>query len=141
MKAKLNSTRLAELVAQLMSDKIAHEITIYDLREKSTITDYFVICTCNSDTHVQAVSDHIEHELSSQHNQNANGHEGYTNANWILLDYGDIVAHIFRAEVREHYDLDGLWGDAPHRTFSSDPETHTVAGGTPRRRLHLRLVQ
>ncbi len=96
-----------------MQEKKAQEIAVIDLRGiKNSIADFFVVCSGNSDTQVDAISDSIEDEVFKQSHQNVWRKEGKINKEWILLDYADVVAHIFKKDKRSHYGLEDLWGDA-----------------------------
>lgn len=96
-----------------MLEKKAHNISVLDLREvKNAIADYFVICSGNSETQVDAISESIEDEVNKASRQNPWHKEGQQNKEWILLDYLDVVCHIFRKDKREFYDLEEFWGDA-----------------------------
>jgi len=108
---KISSQRLANLVGRHALEKKASEIKVLDLRRLSDITDYFVICSAEVELHARAIADHIIESLKKRgvrpwHN------EGYQNSKWILLDYVDVVVHIFLKETREFYELERLWGDA-----------------------------
>ncbi|WP_425060645.1 Ribosomal silencing factor RsfS [Sporomusa carbonis] len=103
--------KLAELVAQAASDKKARDIVIMDLTGISPVTDYFVICSANSTTQVQAIADNIEEQLAEQGIKSFRK-EGYREARWVLIDYGNCVAHIFVEDDRQFYKLERLWGDA-----------------------------
>jgi len=107
----LNSERLSRFIAELSLEKKAEDVIIMDLRELTSITDYFIICSADSDTQVRAISDHIMEQLEKK-NIKIWHVEGYQSSNWILLDLVDIVIHIFRPGVREYYALEKLWGDA-----------------------------
>jgi ribosome-associated protein len=102
----------ARLSARAARDKKAHGIQILDLAALSGIADYFLLCTGGSTTHVQTIADGVEATLKAE------GHrvlhrEGMADSGWVLLDYGDLVVHIFLPETRAFYALDRLWGDAP----------------------------
>lgn len=113
---KVSSQRLANLIGRHALEKKALEIKVLDMRKLSDITDFFVICTAEVELHARAVADHIIESLKKKgirpwHN------EGYQNSRWILLDYVDVVVHIFLEETREFYGLEGLWGDAKVKTI------------------------
>lgn len=93
-------------------DKKAYDIKILDLRELSTVCDYFVICSVDADTQARAVADHVIDELRDA-GIKAWHREGYSSLRWVLLDYVDVVVHIFQRDIREFYGLEELWGDAP----------------------------
>ncbi len=90
----------------------AYDLTVLDLSGHSFITDYFFICSGNSTRQVQSIADAMDEQLSERGVQPL-GKEGYAEARWILLDYGELVVHIFHHETRKIYDLERLWGNAP----------------------------
>jgi ribosome-associated protein len=108
----LNSTELAAKLAHLSLTKKATNIKILDLRKLTSITDYFVICTGGSDTHVKAIADAVI-DGSKQIGERPWHKEGFVSRNWVLLDYVDVVVHIFLHETRNFYGIEKLWGDAP----------------------------
>jgi ribosome-associated protein len=107
----VESTDSARLAALSADEKKGKEVKILDIRSISTVADYFVICTGTSTTHTRAIADNIEEKLSllglKLHHM-----EGYENGRWILLDFVDVVVHIFHGEERDFYNLERLWGDA-----------------------------
>ena len=107
----LNSRALAEKIARLSLQKKAQDVVILDLRKLTTITDFFVICTGETDVQVKAITDHIEEELEKE-DIRVWHREGYEYLRWVLLDYVDVVAHVFQPETRSFYALESLWGDA-----------------------------
>jgi ribosome-associated protein len=107
------SDALVTLIVQGMQEKKATSITIMDLRKlKSAVTDYFVICSANSDTQVDAIMDSVYEEVKKAIGQSPWQQEGQQNREWVLLDYVDVVVHIFRKDRRRFYALEELWGDA-----------------------------
>jgi ribosome-associated protein len=110
---ELSSKDLSELVAKGMAEKKGLDIAILDLRNvKNSITDFFVICSGNSDTQIDALASSIEDEVYKVSQTEPWQKEGKANGEWILIDYVDVVAHIFNKDRRQHYDLEELWGDA-----------------------------
>jgi ribosome-associated protein len=107
----LDSKNLALKLARLALTKKAEDIKILDLRELTTVTDYFVICTAFSDTQVKAVADAVM-EGSKKIGERVWHKEGMTQKSWVLLDFVDVVVHIFLRETRNFYSLEKLWGDA-----------------------------
>jgi ribosome-associated protein len=108
---RISPGRLAELAGKLALGKKAFDVKILDLRKLSAVTDFFVICSAQVDIHAKAVADSILENLEKKgikvwHN------EGYQTSRWILLDYVDVVVHIFLKETRDFYALEKLWGDA-----------------------------
>lgn len=108
---ELNSEQLAYKIAKLSLTKKACDVQIFDLRELTSITDYFVICSGDTDVQVKAITDAIVEGMEKE-NVKVWHIEGYTNLKWVLLDYVDVVAHVFQKETREFYSLEKLWGDA-----------------------------
>lgn len=112
-KDMISSEELSKLVVKGMQEKKASDIVILDLKKvKNAVADYFIVCSGNSDTQVDAISDSVEKEVYKGSLQDPWNKEGKENKEWILIDYVDVVAHIFRKERREFYTLEDLWGDA-----------------------------
>lgn len=112
-KIKANSDILAELVVKGMQERKATDIVVINLKSlKNAVSDYFVIASANSDTQLDAIATAIEEEVYKAIHQNPWQSEGRTNKEWVLLDYVDVVAHIFLRDKREFYALEELWGDA-----------------------------
>jgi ribosome-associated protein len=110
---ELSSKDLSELVVKGMTEKKGQDIAILDLRKvKNSITDFFVICSGNSDTQIDALANSVEDEVYKLSKTEPWQKEGKANGEWILIDYVDVVVHIFNKERRKHYDLEELWGDA-----------------------------
>jgi len=97
-------------ISELMLQKKALDVKIIDLREITTLADFFIICTSESDPQTRAITDHI-HEQMKKDGMQAWHIEGYENLNWVLLDYVNIVVHVFSRESRNYYDLERLWAD------------------------------
>jgi ribosome-associated protein len=93
-------------------DKKAEDVTVLDVRGLSSYADYFVIMTADSDRQASAIADHLEQTMKQQGFSKV-GVEGYETGRWILVDYGDVIAHVMSRETRGFYDLEGLWADAP----------------------------
>ncbi|MEO9485851.1 MAG: ribosome silencing factor [Ekhidna sp.] len=109
----INSKVVCEWMVEGMLDKKAIDVVVMDLREvKHAIADYFVICSGNSDTQIDAISESVEEQIHKNSKQNPWKREGRQNKEWILLDYVDVVAHVFNKEKRTFYGLEELWGDA-----------------------------
>jgi ribosome-associated protein len=109
---------LARFAADAAEDKKAKEVVVLDIRGLSVIADYFVICSGNSNKQVQAIANAILDRLAEKQVP-LRGMEGYDDGRWILLDFGDVVVHVFRQEEREFYNLERLWGDAPQLDLTS----------------------
>lgn len=108
---ELRPRDLALLCARTAYKMKGEEIVVFNVRKIFPLSDYFVIVTVNSRLHAQSLSLEIEHRLKDQQ-LHPLGVEGYEDGRWILMDYGDVIVHIFLKEVREFYDLEMLWGDA-----------------------------
>ena len=109
----MDSKRLALLCRELADNKKAENIVILELLELSSVTDYFVICTGTSEPHLRAIVDEITDKLRQEHALRPRAMDGTLQTAWVVLDFFDVIVHVMRADVREHYDLEGLWGDAP----------------------------
>ena len=107
----ITAKELTQAIGKAASDKKAENIVIMDMAGVMLATDYFVICSANTATQVRAIADNIEDELNEQ-GIVFNHKEGYREGEWVLMDYGAVVAHIFRTEAREYYALERLWSDA-----------------------------
>ncbi|RJP59198.1 MAG: ribosome silencing factor [Ignavibacteriales bacterium] len=107
----MDSLQFAKEIADIILTKKGFSIKILDLKKLSAFADYFVICSASSDTQVKAISDAIEKELRDRGIKTYH-REGYEALNWVLLDYFDVVVHIFKTEARDFYNLEKLWGDA-----------------------------
>lgn len=115
----LKPEKLVTLAAQSARDKKACDILILNLKDLSPITDYFAICSGESELHVRAIANQIVEDLEKRGERPWHV-EGYSRANWVLLDYVDVVVHVFSQKIREYYALERLWGDAPMQKISVD---------------------
>ncbi len=107
----------ARLAADAAEDKKARDVVILDIRGLSVIADYFVICSANSRTQVQAIADGVRDKLEER-GLRCRGMEGKDEAKWILIDFGDVVIHVFTEEERDFFNIERLWGDAPRLSVS-----------------------
>ncbi|MCA9742391.1 MAG: ribosome silencing factor [Deferribacteres bacterium] len=107
----MQAKKIAHLAAEAALNKKAEDIQIFDLQSLSTVTDFFVICTGNTDVHVKSIFQEVDKELAEQ-GVDPYHTEGIELGRWILLDYVDVVVHIFQPAIREFYGLERLWGDA-----------------------------
>ncbi|MFA3782987.1 ribosome silencing factor [Melioribacteraceae bacterium 4301-Me] len=115
----MDSLKFCYKITELIKSKKGYDIRILDLRKLSSIADYFVICSADSERQVKAIADEIDRKLTEQGIKNSHK-EGYEALNWVLLDYFDVVVHIFRVEARNYYNLERLWGDAPAITIKDN---------------------
>ena len=102
--------RHAQRISDLMLEKKALDVISIDVRNITTLTDFFIICTSESGPQTRAITDHI-HEQMKEDGMRAWHIEGYENLNWVLLDYVNIVVHVFSRNSRDYYDLERLWAD------------------------------
>ena len=110
--AAISSWDKVLLLTRFALEKKARDLAVMEVRELTSIADYFIICSGSSDRQVQSIAQGIEENLSEA------GHsllsvEGANRGHWVLMDFSDVIVHIFYEPVREFYDLDGLWGHAP----------------------------
>jgi ribosome-associated protein len=101
-----------QIIVDAAAEKKAENVLILDLRNRSDLTDFFVICSGNSKSQVQAITDSILEKIYKNKLKSSTV-EGYAAGNWVVMDLGDIFVHVFQKEARTHYDLERLWGDVP----------------------------
>lgn len=104
---------ITKVIYDAIDDKLGKDIAILNIRAVSSLCDYFVIATASSQRQVKAIADNVEDELTKLGIE-ARGKEGYDSQVWVLLDYGDVMVHIFNEENRDFYNLEKLWKDAPY---------------------------
>src|SRR5438067_8725863 len=109
----MDSRKLALLCRELAEEKKAEDIVILDVRDLSSVTDYFVIASGTSEPHLRAIVDEITDKLRDDHGVRPKAIDGTLQTAWVVLDYFDVIVHVMRRDVRERYDLETLWGDAP----------------------------
>jgi ribosome-associated protein len=126
----MNSEQKLQLVKDAMEDKKAIDLVVMDLEGKTLIADYFVVCTGTSKIHCRAIADGLL-ETMKKHGIKGVRSEGYEQGTWILLDYADVVAHIFSPEEREYYNLEDLWKRSA-RVEGMESEEPELAGPIPR---------
>ena len=103
---------MARVAANAIFDKKGSDIVLLDVEDAFFLSDVFVIATGTSRTNVQALADNVEEQLARTHDVKPLRVEGRTEGEWVLVDYGDIIVHLFQAAAREFYSLERLWGDA-----------------------------
>ena len=109
----MDSRRIALLCCEYAGDKKAEDILALEVRGLSTITDYFVLVTGTSEPHLRGIFNEIEAGLRENHQIKPMSYDGKINGSWIVIDYFDVIVHVMRTDLRKHYDLEALWGDAP----------------------------
>ena len=109
----MDAKKLALECRELADNRKAEDIAVLDVADVSSIADYFVIASGTSEPHLRAISDEITEKLREDHGLKPRAVDGTLQAGWLVLDYFDVIVHVIRADVRQHYHLEGLWGDAP----------------------------
>lgn len=130
----MKSPQLANAIAKLVLTKKAHDVVIMDLRPLTSMTDFFVVCSADSDTQIKAIADAVVE--GTEKKGVPPWHKEIGSLNWVLLDYSDVVLHIFHKTARSFYNLEKLWGDAKMKRVSDSkpqPSSRTRKVGTGRR--------
>ena len=127
----MDSRKLALLCRELADNKKAEDIAILNVAELSSVTDYFVIASGTSEPHLRAIVDEITDTLRDDHGLRPKAIDGTLQTAWVVLDYFDVIIHVMRRDVRERYDLETLWGDAP-RVKLKKPAKENPKSQTPR---------
>jgi ribosome-associated protein len=128
----VDSTEIALAAARAASDKKAEDIIVIGVSELLVVTDYFVICTGRTDRQVRVIADEIEDQLREKLGVKPAGREGVEQGTWVLLDFVDVVVHVFQPAERDFYRLEKLWSDAPHLELPEDVTGPVaVTGGVP----------
>ena len=123
----MDSKKLALLCQKFADDKKAEDIVALDVRKLSSVTDYFVICSGTSEPHLRAISDAITDGLRDEHDLRPRAIDGTLQTAWIVMDYFDVIVHVMKTDVREKYDLEALWSDAP-QIKTPKPRAKKAAG-------------
>ena len=121
----MSSTELANKISEIIFTKKGFDVIAIDLRKLVAFTDYFVVCSADSDVQVKAIADQVDKVLSEQ-GIKCWHREGLKALTWVLLDYVDVVVHIFKKDARQFYNLEKLWGDAPTEKMSDPAEKKAV---------------
>ena len=109
----MDSKKLALLCRELADNKKAEDIVVLDVRKLSSVTDFFVIASGTSSPHLRAIVEEIHGRLRDEYDLRPARTDGSGSASWVALDYFDVIVHVMRQDVRDRYDLETLWGDAP----------------------------
>lgn len=109
---KEESSELVAIIAKTLSDKKAEKINILDLRDITTLADYFVVCNALSDVHVKSLSDFVQEKTREEYGEKPWRSEGLNSRRWVVLDYVNVVVHIFKEETRDEFGLERMWSDA-----------------------------
>ena len=119
-KIALQSTHLSDVVVHGIQEKKGNEIVRLDLKKiHSSVADYFIVCHAESSTQVKAIANSVEEEVFKATGQEPTRKEGLQHAEWIILDYIDVLVHIFKTEKRAYYGIEDLWGDAEFKYYQS----------------------
>lgn len=110
-----------EIIKQALEDKKATNIEVLDVAEQTSLGDYFVVASCQSNVQVRACVDEIEEKMDEA-GFSVNHKEGYRGGSWILMDYGDVIVHVMQQETREFYAIERLWDDAGRTVSESEEE-------------------
>jgi ribosome-associated protein len=120
----ITAEELAKTCAELASNKKAEEIVVLDVRGISTFTDFFVICSATSEPQLKAIANEIQTRLKEDHGVRAVAMDGFPASQWIVLDYLQVVVHVFHRDKRAFYSLEDLWGDAPRVEWETEAQMH-----------------
>jgi ribosome-associated protein len=122
----MDSKKLAMLCRGFADDRKAENIVILDLRKLGGIADFMVVCSGSSEPHLRAIEDEIDNKLRRDHGIQPRAIDGTRQSGWIVLDYVDVLVHVMKPDVREHYDLEGLWNDVPRVRETPAKTTRTT---------------
>jgi ribosome-associated protein len=121
LQKSIKSNQLADIIGKLSLTKKAENVLSIDVRKVSSSTDYFIICSAETGLQVQAIANAVRKGTPTKP-----WHiEGLENQNWVLLDYVDVVLHIFKTQARDFYSLEKLWADAPTVEITDEPQKHS----------------
>ena len=109
---QMDSKKLAQFCREFADNKKAENIVILDVRKLSSVTDYFIIASGTSEPHLRAIVEEITDQLREGHGVRPRAVDGTVHGAWVVLDFFDVIVHVMRADARERYDLESLWGDA-----------------------------
>ena len=123
----MDSKKLALLCRELAENRKAEDVVVLDVRKLSSVTDYFVIASGSSEPHIRAIVDEIAGRLKNDHDLLPRAIDGEAQTPWRVLDFFDVIVHVMRNDIREKYDLESLWGDAPR----VKPRTHKKPAAHP----------
>ena len=125
---------VVKVIADAMLDKKAKNVVSLDLRPiESSITDYFIVCNADSTSSVAAIADNVLVKMQEECDQKVLRMQGLENDFWVILDFGDVVVHIFQTEYREFYHLEDLWADAPRQEYVDEPVEERPAAAPAKR--------
>lgn len=115
----MNAKEIKDIIVELLKDKKASDITVIDVAEQTVVTEYFVIATGKSNTQVRALAEHLD-EKGEEKGLSALRKDGIREGRWVVIDYGNVIVHIFNDATRDFYRLEQLWGNAENMTRITD---------------------
>lgn len=115
-----DSDKLIDVITDALLDKKAEDITVLDVHDLTTLADKFVICHAHTDVQIKAIADSVSEETNEKLGEKAWKEEGRDSRRWVILDYVNVVVHIFKKELREYYALERMWNDAPVRKIEDN---------------------
>lgn len=115
-----DSDKLIDVITEALLDRKAEDITVLDVHDLTTLADKFVICHAQTDVQIKAIADNVNKETQEQLDEKAWKEEGRETRRWVILDYVNVVVHIFKQELREYYALERMWNDAPVRKIKDE---------------------
>lgn len=137
----MHSKQLAVLCRKFAEDKKAENLLVLDVRKLSSITDYFVIASGTSSPHLRAIVNEIADRLREHAGLRPRAMDGNLNGDWVALDYFDVIVHVMRSEIRQRYDLESLWGDAPRLSDEGEPAVKKTKRVSPKKTARKKVVR
>ncbi|HTA95238.1 MAG TPA: ribosome silencing factor [Verrucomicrobiae bacterium] len=129
----MDSKKLAQLCRDFADNKKAENIVILDVRDLSSVTDYFVIASGTSEPHLRAIVEEITSRLRDDYDLRPTRKDGSMQGAWVVLDFFDVIVHVMRTDARERYDLEGLWGDAARLKLKAKPKKNLTTKTSTRK--------
>lgn len=115
---KEQENELLDVIKEALLERKAENIQLLDLREITTLTDFFIICEASTDTQIRAITNHVTRSVTEKTGEKVWQKEGTSSMNWVILDYVDIVIHVLDKESRAYYNIEGMWNDAPSQLIT-----------------------
>ena len=120
--SEISSKELAKAACKALADRWGRDIVTIYVRDKTVLCDYFVLASGSSSTQIRALGEHVEEKIESLYNLQPTRTEGVHDGRWAVIDYGDVIVHIFYAETRNFYSIDRVWADAPRLPLELEGE-------------------